>query len=75
MCENILKILEEMAAEIFRKVSHRIKGTAERMKVNPYKMSLKLTKDELLEQASGKGAMDSRAVLVADMELMWLSKH
>lgn len=74
VCAENLVILEEMAAEIFRKVAGAIKGTPERMKVNPYKMSLKLSNDALLEQAEQKGAVDTRAVIAKDLELMWLTE-
>jgi flavin-dependent dehydrogenase len=73
-CEKNLLLLEEMAAEIFRKVSVELKGTPEDMKVQPYQMSLTLSKEELLEQAISDRAISTRQNIVEDLDLMWLTE-
>jgi flavin-dependent dehydrogenase len=73
-CEENLNILEQMAAEIYRKVCTQVKGTPEDMKINPYKFSLELSKDVLLEQASQKGALDTDQSISDDLELIWLKE-
>jgi len=73
-CEENLRILEEMAAEIYRKVSLMEKATPDNMKINPYKFSLKLSKEVLLEQASQEGAIDTPEYISKDLELIWLKE-
>lgn len=71
-CHKNLGILEEMAAEIFRKTSEKHKGTPKDMKVNPYKMSLKLSNEVLLQQSKEDGAMSTSEAITNDLKLMWL---
>jgi flavin-dependent dehydrogenase len=73
-CEENLGVLEQMAAEIYRKVAAMHKGTPENMKINPYKFSLESTKEALLEQASQKGAIDTASNISNDLELIWLKE-
>ncbi|BDS13983.1 NAD(P)/FAD-dependent oxidoreductase [Aureispira anguillae] len=73
-CETNLSVLEQIAAEIFRKMSALYKGTPNDMKVNPYKMSMSLSKEELLKQATQKGAIDTDQSIIDDLELMWLKR-
>lgn len=73
-CEENLGILEQMAAEIYRKVFAMYKGTPDNMKINPYKASLDLSKEALLEQAAQKGAIDTAQYIADDLELMWLKE-
>lgn len=73
-CEANLMVLEQMAAEIFRKVSAKYKGTPKKMKINPYQMSLELTTEVLGEQAANEGAIDTPQYIVDDLEIMWLKE-
>jgi flavin-dependent dehydrogenase len=73
-CEENLGILEEMAAEIYRKVCAMHKGTPENMKINPYKFSLELSKEELLEQATQQGAIETAEYISNDLDLIWLKE-
>jgi len=73
-CEENLNILEQMAAEIYRKVSSMEKGTPKDMKINPYKFSLELTNEALLEQATQKGAIDTTPSISNDLEIVWLKE-
>lgn len=73
-CKENLEVLEQMAAEIFRKVTSQYKGTAEDMKVNPYKMSLNLSKEEFVQQAEEAGAIDTSQHIIDDLEIMWLKE-
>lgn len=74
-CEKNLTTLEQMAAEFFRKVSHTYKGTPADMKVNPYKMSLKYSKEELLQQANEPGAIHTSPNIAKDLELVWIKEQ
>jgi len=73
-CTENLNILEQMAAEIYRKVCAKHKGTPNNMKINPYKASLELSKEVLLKQATEKGAIDTASYISDDLELMWLKE-
>ncbi|WP_052593632.1 NAD(P)/FAD-dependent oxidoreductase [Aureispira sp. CCB-QB1] len=73
-CKENLEILEQMAAEIYRRVLAEQKGTPQNMKINPYKASLELSKEELLAQAEEKGAIDTAAYIAKDLEMMWLKE-
>lgn len=74
-CTTNLETLEQMAVEIFRKTSARVKGTPENMKANPYKMSLTSSKDELLQQADERGAIDVAEDIIKDLKVMWLHEQ
>ncbi|MCH2023712.1 MAG: FAD-dependent monooxygenase [Saprospiraceae bacterium] len=73
-CEENLKVLEEMAAEIFRTVSGRIKGTPEDMKINPYEFSFVMSNEELLINAQSEKAIDTRSSISSEMKIMWLEE-
>ena len=70
--EANLSLLEQVAAEIFRKVSYEINGTPPDMKVNPYEMSLDDDKDLLLTQAKDQNALEINEQIRSDLYKMWL---
>ncbi len=61
-----MKRLENIAAEIFRHVSHQVKGTPFDMPVNPYTISL----TEKVDTTSDKALLPDAAV-TKDVETMW----
>ena len=63
--EENVSLLEEIATELFRLMSHKIYGTSMEMKVNPYTMSLK---NKPLENDEGVIASDS---VKSDVKTMW----
>ncbi len=67
-------ISEQMASEIFRKVSTQTKETPLDMKVNPYTFSLNLSRNEMVEQAKEDSAIVAKPEIAKDMELMWLKE-
>jgi hypothetical protein len=73
-CEENLNVLEEMAAEIFRKVSERLKGTPEDMKINPYEFSFAMSKEELLSNTESEQAIDTSFNISNEMNIMWLKE-
>lgn len=72
--ESNLKILEQISAEIFRKVSTHIHGTPEDMKVNPYTMLIDDEVSELIKKSKSRDAIEVIAPIKADIEKMWLQK-
>lgn len=68
-----LRILEQIAAEIFRRVSLQINETPEYMKVDPYTMSIGEGKDELLKKSNSQNVLDVVDSIKADIAKMWLS--
>jgi len=70
--ESNLEILEQIAAEIFRRVSSQIHGTPLDMKIDPYGMSIADGKAELLQKSAGKGAFEPMASIKADIATVWL---
>jgi len=69
--ESNITDLEKMAAEMFRVVSNRLKDTHSQMPVNPYKMSLSLDKEQLIEQGENNGRPYDKEV-ADDLEVLWL---
>ncbi len=61
-----MKMLEQIAAEIFRHVSNQVNGTSFDMKVNPYTISL----TEKVDTTSDK-ALAPDASITKDVEAMW----
>ncbi|MGQ0828288.1 MAG: NAD(P)/FAD-dependent oxidoreductase [Bacteroidota bacterium] len=61
-----MKMLEQIAAEIFRHVSNQVNGTAFDMKVNPYTISL----IDKVDTTSDK-ALAPDAAITKDVEVMW----
>lgn len=72
--EENLSILERFAAEIFRVVSQKLKGTPEDMAVDPYKMSLDLTKEELLDIAASETAIQRDEEMAQSTAVLWLEE-
>lgn len=67
-----LGILEQIAAEIFRRASARIYGTPIDMRVDPYTMSIDDEKDLLLAKSSNKNALEVVDSIQSDIATMWL---
>ncbi|MGZ4048775.1 MAG: NAD(P)/FAD-dependent oxidoreductase, partial [Bacteroidia bacterium] len=61
-----MNVLENVAAEIFRLVSHQVKGTSLDMKINPYTISLTKTVD-----STSDAAISSNPVIKEDVATMW----
>ncbi len=70
--ESNLKILEQMAAEIFRIASKHIHGTSSLMKVDPYTMMLHDKKAILLEKSKTKEALVVDEAIKTDLAKVWL---
>lgn len=70
--EENLSILEKMGAEVFRNVSHRLKGTPKDMAVDPYNMSMKLSKEELLIQSNLEAAIAANKEVEKSISDLWL---
>ncbi len=70
--EANLKILEQIAAEIFRLVSARVLDTPADMKVNPYDMKINDGKDDLLKKSKSQGALSVVESIRIDIAKMWL---
>ena len=68
-----MRILENLAAEIFRHVSAQVKGTPLDMKVDPY--SIRLDPENTFTNASeNANGIDVDPDIRADVELMWFYK-
>jgi flavin-dependent dehydrogenase len=67
-----LKILEQIAAEIFRLVSAQIHETPDDMKVDPYQMMIDDGKDELLKKSMSPSALPVVESIRVDVGKMWL---
>jgi len=67
-----LKILEQIAAEIFRLVSGQVHKTPVDMKVDPYNMMIDDGKDELLEKSMSPNALPVVESIRVDIAQMWL---
>ncbi len=67
-----LKILEQIAAEIFRLVSGQIHKTPDDMKVDPYNMMIDDGKDELLKKSMSPSALSVVESIRVDIAQMWL---
>lgn len=68
-----LEILEQVAAELFRRVSTTLHGTPPDMSVDPYTMVITDTRDVLLEKAQRPGALGVVESIRTDIETVWLS--
>ncbi|MBL7882665.1 MAG: hypothetical protein JNL69_01245, partial [Bacteroidia bacterium] len=64
-----VKMLEHVAAEVFRLVSHEIKNTPLDMKVNPYTITLNGTVD-----STSENALERNEAIAMDVEKMWFYK-
>lgn len=65
-------ILEQVAAEMFRQISHKVKGTPLPMKVNPYTISL--DKDAMVDTES-IAAISADTAIGKDVAKMWFYKN
>ena len=72
--EDNLSLLENMAAETFRVVSAKLIGTPENMSVNPYHMSLKISKEELLLQSESEQALIANDSIASALSCLWLNE-
>ncbi len=70
--ESNLKIIEQIAAEIFRLVSAQLHDTPADMKVDPYNMKIDEDKDELLKKSGSPNALSVDDSISVDIEKMWL---
>ena len=70
--EKNLSILEKIAAELFRTVSARLKGTPGNMPVDPYLMSLKVTKEELLKQSQTANVLEFDEEVNKQISALWI---
>lgn len=70
--ESNLKILEHIAAEIFRLASADVYETSLEMKVDPYTMMLDEGKDELLKKSKAQNALCVVESIRIDISKMWL---
>ena len=71
--ENLL-ILEKMAAEIFRIVSARIKGTPEDLPVDPYLVSLNLSKEKLIDLGTSSSVHAFDKTMADAISTLWLKE-
>ncbi len=67
-----LEILEQIAAEIFRKVSVQINDTPEDLRIDPYAMRLDDGKEELLKKSHNQSALNIVDSIKADIAMFWL---
>ena len=72
--EENLVILEKMAAEIFRVISARLKNTPDDLSVDPYTMSLKLSKEELIEFGKAETAQPPDKYMANAISALWLNE-
>lgn len=73
--ESNLSKLEEMAAEIFRVVASKIKGTPEDLKVDPYRMSLNLSTKELLQIGDSDQGLERKDEMAKAVSPLWLNEN
>lgn len=70
--ESNVQILEHMAAEMFRRISTHIHGTAADMGVNPYHMSLDTDAASLFAQAQTEEALGVDKHMQEDIDKVWM---
>ena len=70
-----MNILEHVAAEIFRQVSHQVKGTSLDMKVDPYTIRLDAENKEIPSLTESTMTLDVNPDIRRDVELMWFYKQ
>ena len=64
-----MKILEQVACDIFRLVSNEVKGTPLNMKVDPYKIKLNTGMPDVMIETESEEDIDP--AITKDVELMW----
>jgi flavin-dependent dehydrogenase len=72
--EENLTVLEKMAAETFRIVSTKLKGTPSDLPVDPYQMSLKLKKEELVTLGNSDSALSLDSEMSNAISSLWLKE-
>ena len=72
--ESNLKILEHIAAEIFRVASNKMLGTPATMNVDPYNMEITDEKEELINKSKEQAALPVDHSIKTDISKMWLKK-
>jgi flavin-dependent dehydrogenase len=70
--EKNLSTLEKIAAEMFRTVSAKLKGTPDNMAVDPYVMSLKESKEELIKQSQLSNAIVFDKEVKKQLSALWI---
>jgi hypothetical protein len=63
-----------MAAELFRVSSTRLRGTPADISVDPYKMSFKLSVEELIVQGKSDAALPPDAEMANALSVLWLTE-
>lgn len=66
-----MEMLEKIAAEIFRRVSHEVKGTPMDLKVDPYTMVLDANNELNLPEVSDDKAIPRDERIINDVAVMW----
>ena len=72
--ESNMIVLEQIAAEIFRRASNQVNETPVTMRVDPYLMRIEDGKEELLRKSEAENAFGVFEPMRRDMDHMWLSK-
>jgi hypothetical protein len=72
--ESNMEMLEQIAAEIFRRVSCLVHGTPSDMKVDPYNMKLGDGRDEIVRKSEKENALNSIETIRSDIDNMWYIK-
>jgi len=66
-----MEILEQVAVEIFRRVSTQVKGTSPDLKVNPYTMVLDAENKLNLPEPTDETSVEPSEVIKRDVDVMW----
>ncbi len=69
-----MEILEQVAVEMFRRVSTQVKGTAPDLKVNPYTMILDAENKLNLPEVIDKEAIEPSEAVKRDIDVLWFYK-
>ena len=72
--ESNLRMLEQISAEIFRKVSNVLYETPLDMKVDPYDMNIADGENELLRKSEKENTLSVDDSIRMDIDKMWLKK-
>ncbi len=69
--EANLRVLEDLAAELFRRVSTLVNGTPYDLRVDPYTMNLDDSPEVLMEKAQRPSALGLNDNLRRDLDVVW----
>jgi flavin-dependent dehydrogenase len=72
--ESNMLILEQIAAEIFRRASNYVHGTPINMRVDPYAMRIEDGREALLQKSNADNALDIFDPIRRDIGEVWLLK-